>query len=146
MVQSILEQRLFSRVRTLMEILECKACHGIKRFPCIHVSMRILSILAASAPLTISAYGCRGLSPNAPLQDSGSQELRTSPQQSALYYANVQKFSRNYVERCLRKCIFCPNGQIVEVCNARQLSLYWEGDLRKPSYFLNKRKELEFFI
>ena len=79
MVQSILEQRLFSRVRTLMEILECKACHGIKRFPCIHVSMRILSILAASAPLTISAYGCRGLSPNAPLQDSGSQELRTSP-------------------------------------------------------------------
>ena len=21
-----------------------------------------------------------------------------------------------YVERCLRKCIFCPNGQIVEVC------------------------------
>ena len=29
--------------------------------------------------------------------------------------------------------------------NARQLSLYWEGDLRKPSYFLNKRKELEFF-
>ena len=76
MVQSIVEQRLFSRVIT---ILECKACNGIKRFPCIHVSMRILSILAASAPLTISAYGCRGLSPNAPLQDSGSQEFRTSP-------------------------------------------------------------------
>ena len=36
--------------------------------------------------------------------------------QRAQYYANVQKFSRNYVERCLRKCIFCPNGQIVEVC------------------------------
>ena len=26
------------------------------------------------------------------------------------------------------------------------LSLYWESDLRNPSYFLNKRKELEFFI
>ena len=37
--------------------------------------------------------------------------------QRAQYYANIQKFSRNYVERCLRKCIFCPNGQIVEVCN-----------------------------
>ena len=36
--------------------------------------------------------------------------------QRAQYYANVQKFSHNYVERCLRKCIFCPNGQIVEVC------------------------------
>ena len=36
--------------------------------------------------------------------------------QRAQYYANIQKFSRNYVERCLRKCIFCPNGQIVEVC------------------------------
>ena len=37
--------------------------------------------------------------------------------QRAQYYANIQKFSRNYVERCLRKCIFCPNGQIVEVCS-----------------------------
>ena len=40
--------------------------------------------------------------------------------QRAQYYANIQKFSRNYVERCLRKCIFCPNGQIVEVCNGQQ--------------------------
>ena len=39
--------------------------------------------------------------------------------QRAQYYANVQKFSRNYVERCLRKCIFSPNGQIVEVCIPR---------------------------
>ena len=39
--------------------------------------------------------------------------------QRAQYYANIQKFSRNYVERCLRKCIFCPNGQIVEVCSGR---------------------------
>ena len=38
--------------------------------------------------------------------------------QRAQYYANIQKFSRNYIERCLRKCIFCPNGQIVEVCTA----------------------------
>ena len=28
--------------------------------------------------------------------------------------------------------------------NAHQLSFYWEGDLRILSYFLNKRKELEF--
>ena len=27
--------------------------------------------------------------------------------------------------------------------NAQQLSLYWKGDLRDLSYFLNKRKELE---
>ena len=27
---------------------------------------------------------------------------------------------------------------------ALQLSLYWEGDLRNLSYFLNKRKEFEF--
>ena len=30
------------------------------------------------------------------------------------------------------------------VNNALQLSLHWEGDLRILSYFLNKRKELEF--
>ena len=29
-------------------------------------------------------------------------------------------------------------------CNAHQLSLYWEDDLRNMSYFLNKRKEFEF--
>ena len=29
--------------------------------------------------------------------------------------------------------------------NALQLSLYWEGDLRNLSYFLNKRKGFEFY-
>ena len=43
--------------------------------------------------------------------------------QRAQYYANVQKFSHNYVERCLRKCIFCPNGQIGEVCSAGTILL-----------------------
>ena len=28
--------------------------------------------------------------------------------------------------------------------SALWVSLYWESDLRNPSYFLNKRKELEF--
>ena len=36
--------------------------------------------------------------------------------------------------------------QMCKLASARQLSLYWEVDLRNPSYFLNKRKELEFFI
>ena len=43
----------------------------------------------------------------------GISELRVT--QCTLQQAKT-KFSRNYVERCLRKCIFCPNGQIVEVC------------------------------
>ena len=35
---------------------------------------------------------------------------------------------------------------IVTVCYiALQLSLHWEGDLRNQSYFLNTRKELEFY-
>ena len=29
--------------------------------------------------------------------------------------------------------------------NAHCISLYWEGDLRNLSYFLNKIKELEFY-
>jgi len=37
-------------------------------------------------------------------------------------------------------------SQQFNLLSARQLGLYWEGDLRKQSYFLNKRKELEFFI
>ena len=40
--------------------------------------------------------------------------------QRAEYYANEHKFSRNYVERCLRKCIFFSNGQLVEVCTGVQ--------------------------
>ena len=35
----------------------------------------------------------------------------------------------------------CPG----HLTTAQQLSLYWEGDLRKLDYFLNKRKEFEFY-
>ena len=34
----------------------------------------------------------------------------------------------------------------LSIDNALQLSLYWESDLRILSYFLNKRKELEYNI
>ena len=36
-------------------------------------------------------------------------------------------------------------GTGVWLANAHCISLYWEGDLRNLSYFLNKKKELEFY-
>ena len=51
----------------------------------------------------------------------------------------TEKLPFIHVEGQYNKLKLWPNH------NARQLSLYWEGDLRNPSYFLNKRKELEFF-
>ena len=42
--------------------------------------------------------------------------------------------------------VLTKSGVLGQHFIARQLSLYWEGDLRNPSYFLNKRKELEFLI
>ena len=33
---------------------------------------------------------------------------------------HVQTFSRNYIERCLRICVFYSNGQLVEVCNGAE--------------------------
>ena len=52
-------------------------------------------------------------------------------------------FSRQMMQDATTHCTHTTGDQHY---TARQLSLYWEGDLRNPSYFLNKRKELEFFI
>ena len=38
------------------------------------------------------------------------------------------------------------NVSLADETSALQLSLYWESDLRILSYFLNKRKELEYNI
>ena len=37
------------------------------------------------------------------------------------------------------------DGAGILAANAHCISLYWEGDLRNLSYFLNKGKELEFY-
>ena len=73
-------------------------------------------------------------------------------------WLNQEIFLKHKILNCHWKSSFCKlnfDMFLIDVhvlyepnkcTNARQLSLYWEGDLRKPSYFLNKRKELEFFI
>ena len=45
--------------------------------------------------------------------------------------------------QALSFCFVCFHHVLI---NALQLSLYWESDLRNLSYFLNKRKELEYNI